>query len=138
MDIAGVFDHASCKLCFFRLFGKADINQKRMFTDAANKTMITRSSHRRCIALLVGWFLMISPMTTDWPWHRIEGAPLKHYYSKHDVPFASQQECEVDKKRVIMHIRNSSALNDTYYLGLYYYYLLQCIPSDDPRMKGDS
>ena len=97
--------------------------------------MIPRLSYRHPAALLVGWFLMIAPMTSDWPWHRIEGAPLQHYYSKHDVPFASKQECEVDKQRVILHKRNASALNDTYYLGLYYYLMLQCVPSDDPRMK---
>ena len=106
-----------------------------MGPDAENNPMMTHLSHCHWVALLVGWFLMISPMTSEWPWHRVEGAPLRHYYSKHDVPFASKQECEVDKQRVILHIRNSSALNDTYYLGLYYYFMLQCISSDDPRMK---
>jgi hypothetical protein len=86
-------------------------------------------------ALAAGWFLMVTPLTQEWPWHRIEGAPLQHYYSKHDVPFDSQHDCEVDKQRVILHAKNSSAMNDTYYLQLYYWFLLQCVPSDDPRMK---
>jgi|SRR5579872_145568 hypothetical protein len=92
--------------------------------------------HRHTIAfVLAGWFLMISPLTQDWPPHPISGAPLQHYYNKHDLPFASKQECETDKGKVILHVRNSSALNDTYYLGLYYWLMLQCVSADDPRMK---
>ena len=47
----------------------------------------------------------------------------------------SQHDCEVDKQRVILHAQNSSAMNDTYSLRLYYWMMLQCVPSDDPRMK---
>jgi hypothetical protein len=86
-------------------------------------------------ALLAGWFLMVSPLTKEWPWHPVADAPLEHYYNKHDLPFASKQDCEIDKQHVILHAKNSSALNDTYFLGVYYWMLLQCVPADDPRMK---
>ncbi len=92
-------------------------------------------SRRAAASALIGWFLMISPLTQDWPPHPISGAPLQHYYNKHDLPFSSKQECETDKGKVILHVRNSSALNDTYYLGLYYWLMLQCVSADDPRMK---
>ena len=93
-----------------------------------------RLRHISALAL-AGWFLMISPMTQEWPWHPVADAPLEHYYNKHDLPFESKQDCEIDKQRVILHARNSSALNDTYYLGIYYWMMLQCVSADDPRLK---
>ena len=79
---------------------------------------------------------MVTPLTHDWPWHPVAGAPLTHWYSRHDVPFASKQECETDKQRVILHARTASAENDTRPLQLYYWLMLQCVASDDPRMKA--
>ena len=84
--------------------------------------------------LLVGWFLMMSPLTQDWPWHP-SGAPMQHWYNRNDKAFASKQECEVDKQRVILHAKNSSHENDTRTLQLYYWMLLQCVAEDDPRVK---
>jgi hypothetical protein len=84
--------------------------------------------------VLLGWFLMVTPLTQEWPWHPVSGAPLKHWYDKNDVAFASKQECEVDKQRVILHARNASADNDTRTLQLYYWMMLQCVASDDPRL----
>jgi hypothetical protein len=95
---------------------------------------LRRLPHLGALAL-VGWFLMIRPLTQEWPWHPVAGAPLQHYYNKHDLPFASQRECEVDKQRVILHAKNQSAANDPYSLELYYWFLLQCVSSDDPRLK---
>jgi hypothetical protein len=90
----------------------------------------------RAAYVLVGWFLMITPLTQDWPWHPVEGAPLQHWYARHDVPFGSKQECETDKQRVILHAKNASASNDTRPLQLYYWMMLQCVSADDPRLKG--
>jgi hypothetical protein len=84
---------------------------------------------------LVGWFLMATPLTQDWPWHPVSGAPLQHWYNKKDKPFASEQECQIDKKRVILFAKNKSSANDTRDLQLYYWIMLQCISDDDPRMK---
>jgi len=89
----------------------------------------------RAVLALVGWFLMVSPLTQEWPWHPVIGAPLQHYYNKHDLPFPSKQDCETDKQRVILHQRTTSALNDTHFLELYYWMMLQCVSADDPRMK---
>jgi len=83
---------------------------------------------------LVGWFLMVTPLTQDWPWHPIAGAPLMKWY-KNNIAFASKHECEVDKQRVILQQRNASPMNDTWVLKLYYGMMLQCIPDDDPRMQ---
>jgi hypothetical protein len=82
---------------------------------------------------LLGWFLMVTPLTQDWPWHPT-GEPLRKWY-KNNVAFASKQDCEHDKQHVILQQRNASAMNDTYTLKLYYGMLLQCISSDDPRMQ---
>ena len=92
-------------------------------------------SHSVAAVAMVGWFLMISPLTREWPWHPVSGAPLQHWYSKNDLPFSSQQECEADKQRVILHKRNASSLNDTRPLQLYYWMLLQCVSADDARLK---
>jgi len=85
----------------------------------------------------LGWFLMVTPLTRDWPWHPISGAPLKHWYNRHDIAFASEHDCEVDKQRVILHAKNASHDNDTRTMELYYWMMLQCISSDDPRIKAN-
>jgi hypothetical protein len=54
-----------------------------------------------------------------------------------DIAFESKQQCEVDKQRVILHAKNASAENDTSTLQLYYWMMLQCVSSDDPRLKGN-
>ena len=81
---------------------------------------------------------MMVPLTHDWPWHPVKDAPLKHWYDKHDVAFASQHDCEVDKQRVILHAKNASHDNDTRTMEIYYWLMLQCVSSDDPRMKNPS
>jgi len=96
--------------------------------------MRSNLKHRRAATLLIGWFLMVSPLTQDWPWHPT-GEPLQKWY-KNNIAFASKQDCEVDKQRVILHQRNTSAMNDTWTLKLYYGMLLQCVSSDDPRMQS--
>ena len=85
-------------------------------------------------ALLVGWFLMAMPLTREWPWHYVSGAPLQHWYNKHDIAFESKRDCETDKQRVILHVKNASKENDTRAVQLYYWLMLQCVSSDDPRM----
>jgi hypothetical protein len=84
---------------------------------------------------LAGWFLMAAPLTKDWPWHPVSGAPLQHWYNKRDIPFASRQECEVDKQSVILHQKNRSSANDTHPLQLYLWLMLECVQEDDPRLK---
>jgi hypothetical protein len=90
--------------------------------------------HQSAMVIIVGWFLMVTPLTQDWPWHPISGAPLKHWYNKNDIAFESKQQCEIDKQRVILHAKNASPQNDTRTLQLYYWMMLQCVSSEDPRM----
>lgn len=90
---------------------------------------------RHFAAMLVGWFLMVSPLTQEWPWHPVAGAPMQHWYNRNDKPFESKQECEVDKQRVILHAKNSSPSNDTRPMQLCYWRMLQCVSADDARLK---
>ena len=90
---------------------------------------------RHFVAILLGWFLMVAPLTQEWPWHPVSGAPMQHWYNRNDKPFESKQDCEVDKQHVILHARNSSAANDTRPMQLYYWMMLQCVSADDPRVQ---
>jgi hypothetical protein len=103
-----------------------------MRNDLVGRRRLVKIRHALSFAL-IGWFLMVTPLTQDWPWHPT-GAPLQQWYTR-NIAFPSKQKCEADKQRVIMQQRNASPMNDTWSLKIYYGMLLQCVPADDPRMQ---
>jgi hypothetical protein len=97
--------------------------------------------HAAALAL-VGWYLMVPPITSSWPVTYDTSAPLSKW--KQGGSFDTAKECNEEKEKTAMLLLqsaqnpNGTAENKQKFMQSMsaMLYALQCIATDDPRLKG--
>jgi hypothetical protein len=87
-------------------------------------------SLRHAAALaLIGWYLIVPPSGRDYPMGNVN-TPLSQW-GKRPTVYRDKEECEhvLDKQRRLVHGKNRQ-------LAHKFYQQAQCVPADDPRLRG--